>query len=341
EHLSASIGGDTVRLADFTHLPGRCRFIAFMPQWDFLNFLADHGRKLPHFRLLMQTEAETLIQEDSRIAGIRARGPDGPTEIRARLVVAADGRHSTLRDAAGMHVTAIGSPIDVLWFRLPRQPQDSAESFGRFDAGKLLVQINRGEHWQCGFVIPKGSLDQRRAKGIEAFRAEIAELQPTLAGRVGAIASWDDVKLLTVAINRLTAWSRPGLLFIGDAAHAMSPVGGVGINLAIQDAVAAANIIAAPLRQGRIEPSDLQAVQRRRAWPTAMTQRMQVLIQNRIIGRALDQAGTARPGTARPPWPMRAVNLVPPLQRLPARIIGLGFRPEHVAPLIQAGSGAT
>ncbi|MBV8616337.1 MAG: FAD-dependent oxidoreductase [Acetobacteraceae bacterium] len=332
EHLSAQIGTQTLQLADFSHLPVRCKFIAFMPQWDFLDFLAGRGRELPHFKLRMNTAAEALIEEGGRVAGIRGHGPEGPIEVRADLVVAADGRHSAMRDAAGMAVTEVGAPIDVLWFRLPREPRDSAETFGRFDAGKLLVLINRGAHWQCGFVIPKGSLDARRERGVEAFRAEIAALQPELADRVGAIGSWDDVKLLTVAVNRLAKWWRPGLLCIGDAAHAMSPVGGIGINLAIQDAVAAANSLAAPLRERRLGDAELAAVQRRRAWPTRMTQRMQVLIQDRILRPALGSAGPAAP-----PALMRAFAAMPLLRRLPARVIGLGFRPEHVAQAIRSG----
>ncbi len=325
ERLSARIGARTLQLADFTHLPGRCKFIAFMPQWDFLSFLAERGKEFPGFRLRMNTAAETPITEGGRIVGISGHGPEGPIEIRADLVIAADGRHSTLRDAARMVLTEIGAPMDVLWFRLPRDARDSAETFGRLDEGKLLILINRGAHWQCGFVIPKASLDDRRGRGIAAFRAEIARLQPTLADRVDAIGSWDDVKLLTVAVNRLATWWRPGLLCIGDAAHAMSPVGGVGINLAIQDAVAAARLLAAPLRERRVGDADLAAVQRRREWPTRMTQRMQVLIQNRILRRAL--GGT---GTAVPPLPMRAFAAIPLLRRIPARIIGLGFRPERV-----------
>ncbi len=270
ERLSARVGSRTLQLADFSRLPGRCKFIAFMPQWDFLDFLAGRGAELPRFTLRMSTTAMAPIEEGGRVVGIRGHGPEGPVEIRAHLVVAADGRHSTLRDAAGMDVTEVGAPINVLWFRLPRAPRDSAETFGQFDTGKLLVLINRGAHWQCGFVIPKGSLDERHGRGIEAFRAEIAALQPEFADRVDAIESWDDVKLLTVAVNRLAKWWRPGLLCIGDTAHAMSPVGGVGINLAIQDAVAAANILAAPLHERRVGDAELAAVQRRRAWPTRM-----------------------------------------------------------------------
>src|SRR5690606_30330633 len=262
-------------------LPQSCRFLAFMPQWDFLNFLAEQGRRYPTFALKMKTEVDELFEEGGAVVGLRAIGPDGRIEVRADLVVGADGRHSTVRERAGLPVEELGAPIDVLWFRLSHRSDDPEETLGRFDAGHIFIMINRGEHWQCAVVIPKGTIDRLKAKGLPAFRADVARLAPSVADRVGEIADWDDVKLLTVQVDRLTRWCRPGLLCIGDAAHAMSPIGGVGINLAIQDAVAAANILAAPLREGRVALADLERVQRRRLFPTRVTQRFQILVQDR------------------------------------------------------------
>ncbi len=340
ETLTGMIGEHAIRIADFRHLPTRCRFVAFMPQWDFLDFLADHGRRYRGFHLLMETEAETLVEEGGRIAGLRARGPDGAVEIRAALTVGADGRGSRVRDCAGLAVRDLGAPMDVLWMRLPRQPGDPDETFGRFDAGRLLVLINRGDYWQCALVIPKGGFDMIRAAGIAAFRARVAALLPFDGGRAAAIESFDDVKLLTVRVDRLDRWWRPGLLMIGDAAHAMSPVGGIGINLAIQDAVAAANLLAAGLRAGGVTDGDLAAVERRRLWPTRVTQRLQLAVQNRVISPVL-----ASRGPIRAPWPARLFNRFPVLRRIPARLIGMGVRPEHIetpdmtlpAPAVQSG----
>ncbi|MFL4973215.1 MAG: FAD-dependent oxidoreductase, partial [Microvirga sp.] len=256
---------------------------------------------------------------------VRATDPDGPLEIRADLVVGADGRHSTVREASGLAVRQLGAPMDVLWFSLPRQPTDPGDTVGVFDAGRIFVQINRGDHWQCGYVIAKGTLDELRGRGLPAFQHSVAALVPFAADRVGTRASWDDVKLLTVAVDRLETWYRPGILCIGDAAHTMSPVGGVGINLAVQDGVAAANILYRPLLDRAVTLADLRAVQRRRELPMRIIQRMQVLVQNRIIGPTL--GSRAKPT---PPWVLRLFARLPFLRRIPARLIGLGFRPEHI-----------
>ena len=324
-HLSGVIGGESVRIADFTHVPTRCKFIALMPQWDFLNFLAERGRRYSGFDLRMQAEVVDLIETGGRIAGVCAQTPDGPLTVTARLVIGADGRHSVVRERAGLTVDDLGAPIDVLWLRLTHRPKDGAEPLGRIEAGKILVMIDRGDYWQCAFVIPKGGSDEIKARGLDAFREAIVELAPMMRDRVREIASWDDVKLLTVKVDRLRTWHRPGLLCIGDAAHAMSPVGGVGINLAIQDAVAAANRLALPLRDGTVSEADLAAVQRRRTFPTRATQRLQLLIQDNILSRVL-----ASRTPLSPPWPIRLLNRCPLLQRIPARLVGVGIRPEHV-----------
>jgi 2-polyprenyl-6-methoxyphenol hydroxylase-like FAD-dependent oxidoreductase len=323
--LGVEIGSELIQVADFTHLPTRAKYIAFMPQWEFLDFLADQAKRFPTFRLLMETEAIDLIREGDQMVGVTARGPDGPLEIRAELVVACDGRHSTLRDAAGFEVVERGAPMDVLWLRLSKHADDPAQVLGHIAAGRIFIMLDRNDYWQCAFVIPKGNIDEVHARGLDAFRAEIGRLAPFVQDRVQEIASWDDVKLLTVAVNRLDTWYRPGLLCIGDAAHAMSPVAGVGINLAIQDAVAAANVLVPRLTQGKATLADLRAVQRRREWPTRMTQRMQVLVQDRIITNVLHGATAPKP-----PWPLRMIGRFAMLRRLPARIIGLGFRPEHI-----------
>jgi 2-polyprenyl-6-methoxyphenol hydroxylase-like FAD-dependent oxidoreductase len=324
-HLTGVIGGERMRIADFTHLPTRCKFIALMPQWDFLDFLAGKGAQYADFHLRMEAEATGLIEENGRIVGVRARTPAGDIAIRSDLVIGADGRHSVVREKAGLKVDDIGAPIDVLWMRLTRRPSDGAEPLGRADAGIMFVMIDRGEYWQCAYVIPKDGHEKVRAQGLEAFRASIVEIAPVLSDRVHELATWDDIKLLTVKVDRLQQWYRPGLLCIGDAAHAMSPVGGVGITLAIQDAVAAANMLAAPLRAGSLTTENLAAVQRRRMFPTRATQRLQVEVQDRIISRVL-----AARQTLSPPWPVRLINRCPFLQRWPARIVGMGFRPEHV-----------
>ena len=333
--LIARFGNLTVPIADFTHLPTRCRFIALMPQWDFLSFLARQAARYPTFRLLMRTEATGLIEEAGRVCGVHATGPDGALDIRADLVVAADGRSSVMRERAGLRVDDFGAPMDVLWFRLSRRPGDPEAIMGRFDVGRIFVLLDRGEHWQCGYVIPKGAAEAIRGRGLDAFRASVAALVPFAADRVAEIRDWDDVKLLTVKVDRLRQWFRPGLLCIGDAAHAMSPVGGVGINLAIQDAVAAANRLWRPLRDRTLDTDHLRRVQRRRQWPTRVTQWLQVVVQGRLVSRALGG------GPLRPPLFVRLLARCPLVRRLPARLVGVGIRAEHVespavAPAVRA-----
>jgi 2-polyprenyl-6-methoxyphenol hydroxylase-like FAD-dependent oxidoreductase len=324
-NLRVQIGDTDIRIADFTHLPTVCKFIALMPQWDFLNFLAEEGKRYPGFDLRLETDATDLIFEGDRVVGIRADSLDGPIEIRADLVVGADGRHSTLRQRAGFEVESLGAPMDVLWMRLSRRPGDPEQTGGTINYGHMMVMLNRGDYWQCAYVIRKGGYDEVRAGGLDAFRREIVRLGPYLAGRVGELKDWDDIKLLTVAVDRLAKWWRPGLLCIGDAAHAMSPIGGVGVNVAVQDAVAAANILAAPLREGRLTTSDLEAVQRRRTFAMKVIQAMQITVQKRVIDKILD---ADKPIAA--PWAVRLFNIFPFLQRIPARIVGIGVRPEHV-----------
>ncbi len=323
--INGRVGNLALTIADFSSLPTQCRFIAFMPQWDFLNFLAKEGERYSTFQLRMQAEVTDLLLEGDRVVGLRATTPDGPLDVRADLTVGADGRHSIVRSQAGLSVEEFGAPMDVLWFRLSRHPGDPEDPMGRFDTGRIFIMLNRGNYWQCGFVIPKGSRAQLQAKGLPAFRTAIAEVAPFVADRVGEIQDWEPIKLLTVQVDRLRQWCRPGLLCIGDAAHAMSPVAGVGINLAIQDAVATANILAAPLGAGQLTPQDLSRVQARREWPTQMTQRMQLFIQNRVIKRVLDNAAPLSP-----PLAFRLLGRFPFLRRIPARLIGMGFRPEHV-----------
>ncbi|HTB41038.1 MAG TPA: FAD-dependent oxidoreductase [Reyranella sp.] len=323
--FGAQFGEEHVQVADFSHLPVRCGFIALMPQWDFLDFLAAQGKRYPAFTVLMHTEATGLIEEGGKVTGVQATVDGKPQEIRADLVVGADGRHSTVRVSAGFDVKVLGAPMDVLWFRLTHKPTDKAETMGRFDRGSILVMLDRGDYWQCAYVIAKGSAETLKAAGIEKFRAKIAGLMPFLADRVHELVTIDDLKLLTVGVERLEKWWRPGLICIGDAAHTMSPIGGVGVNIAVQDAVAASNILAAPLKEGRLKDSDLEAVQAHRLWPVRATQAIQVFLQNRMIAPTL--AGT-RP--LRPPLAARLLNAVPYLRRIPARVLGLGVQPEHV-----------
>jgi 2-polyprenyl-6-methoxyphenol hydroxylase-like FAD-dependent oxidoreductase len=323
--LNARFGDLAITVADFSTLPTRCGFVAFMPQWEFLNFLAEEGRRYPTFQVRMNAEVRDLIDEAGTIVGVRANTTTGLLEVRANLVVGADGRHSVVRALAGLSIEEFGAPMDVLWFRLSRQAGDPADPMGRFDAGRIFIMLNRGDYWQCGFVIAKGSRDQFESKGLSAFQESVAALAPFARDRVGELREWESIKLLTVQVDRLRQWHRAGLLCIGDAAHAMSPVGGVGINLAIQDAVAAANILAEPLNAGKLATEDLQRVQARREWPTKMTQRVQLIVQNRVIKTALGSTGPVTP-----PLAFKMMARFPVLRRIPARMIGLGFRPEHV-----------
>ncbi len=332
--LGGLVGDTPVMIADFTHLPVREPYIAMMPQWDFLNFLAAEGAKYPTFTLRMSTEATDLIEEDGAVVGVQARSPEGPIRIHADLVVAADGRRSVLRERAGLIVDDLGAPMDALWFRVPARPGEAGETMGRVGAGSILVQIFRGDYWQCAYVIPKGAFATLKAAGLTAFRETMAAGLKFDPARLDAITSWDDVSLLSVRVDRLRQWYRRGFLCIGDAAHAMSPIGGVGVNLAVQDAVAAANRLAAPLKAGTLAVGDLEAVQRRRLFPTRVTQAIQLFAQNRIIGPVLKLKEQPTP-----PRALRLMQRCPVLQRLPARVLGLGVRREHVAAVIRAARG--
>ena len=336
QQLRGHIGDAEVTIADFSHLPVRCPYIALIPQWDFLDFLVQEARRYPTFRLLMSAEVIGLIEVDGRVAGIRAVTRDGSIEVRAALTIGADGRQSTVREQAGLRVRDIGAPMDVLWMRISRWPSDPGQPLGRFERGRLMALIFRGDYWQCGYVIPKGGYESIRRQGLNAFRRQVAEMAPFLSDRVNELRDWDDIKLLTVKVDRLEKWYRPGLLCIGDAAHAMSPVGGVGINLAIQDAVATANLLAEPLRKGHVTTEHLSRVQRRRELPTRLTQALQVFIQNRVI--KLGVRGDGKPLGR--PWPVCMLQRWPKLARIPARLIGIGFRPEHVRSVDYSGTAA-
>jgi 2-polyprenyl-6-methoxyphenol hydroxylase-like FAD-dependent oxidoreductase len=322
-------GETPIPIADFTWLRKDANFIAMIPQWDFLNFLVERGKVYPGFRIEMNARVTGLIEERGGVAGAIAETPSGPLEVHAPLPVGADGRTSDVRALAKLEVEDVGAPIDVFWMRVSRLPADPG-SGGRLDAGRFLAMIARGDYWQLAVVIPKGAAETVKAKGLAAFRDSLLRAAPFLGGRVNELQSWDDIKLLTVRIDRLKRWRKPGVLCIGDAAHAMSPVGGVGINLAVQDAVAAANILANPLLEGVLDESHLAAVQARREFPARVTQRLQVVLQNRIIRPVL--ASTA---PLRPPWFFRLFKPLPLLRRIPARIAGVGVRPEHVAPHIR------
>jgi 2-polyprenyl-6-methoxyphenol hydroxylase-like FAD-dependent oxidoreductase len=325
ETLSAQIGDERVVMGDFTHLSTHCKYIALMPQWEFLNFLARHGERYKTFDLRMRAEATELIEDGGRVVGLRANTPDGTLAIRADLVVGADGRHSTVREKAGFKSDDFGAPMDVLWFRVSRNETDATDAFGHVEAGVMLVMLDRGDYWQCAFVIPKDGIEPVKAKGLDAFRKQVVWMSPFLADRIGELKSWDDIKLLSVAVDRLRQWWRPGLICIGDSAHAMSPIGGVGINIAVQDAVAAANRLAAPLRAGTLTEDDLRAIQARRTLPMRFTQWLQLTIQRQVISRVL--TSERRP---KPPLPLKLLGIFPVLRRIPAHFLGVGIRPEHV-----------
>ncbi|SME96574.1 2-polyprenyl-6-methoxyphenol hydroxylase [Xaviernesmea oryzae] len=325
--LSAEMGGRTVTIADFSRLPVKNRFIAFMPQWDFLSFLASQARRYPNFRLIMQAKVTGLLEEQGKIAGLVAETPEGNLTIHARLVAGADGRNSVVREKAGLTVESFGVPSEVVWMRLSKQPGDPNEVVGHGGPRQGFVLIDRGDYWQCGYVIRKGTFAEIREKGIEAFRHMVIEVSPLPADRMLEIRSFDDTSLLAVRIDRLKQWWRPGLICIGDAAHAMSPIGGVGVNLAVQDAVATANILAAPLRESRLSDADLAAVERRRSFPTKATQKLQLMMRS---SRRADQADEGK--RKGPPAFIRGIARFPALAHLAGRLIGLGFRMEHVRP---------
>jgi 2-polyprenyl-6-methoxyphenol hydroxylase-like FAD-dependent oxidoreductase len=323
--LAFHVGAREFKVADFSHLNVSHSFVALMPQWDFLNFLAVKGARYPGFRLRMNAEVTGLVEREGRITGVRVKAREGDLEVRADLVLGADGRHSTVRQKVGLEVDEIGAPMDVLWFRLSRPASDPEETMARLGAGNFMVMLNRDDYWQCAFVIPKGDADKVRQRGLFAFRRDVVELAPFVKDRVEELNDWNGIKLLAVAIDRLRKWYRPGLLCIGDCAHAMSPVGGVGINLAIQDAVAAANILAAPLRERRVGLDHLRAVQERREWPARITQAVQVQIQNRILRPILSGQGELKP-----PLFVELLDRFPYLRRFPAYAAGIGARPEHI-----------
>jgi len=321
--LRGVINGQVVPIADFTKLPTRCKFIAFMPQWDFLNFLSSHAKRFPSFQLHVQTEVVDLLIENERVKGVRAKTPRGEIEMRADLVIGADGRHSTVHTRGGFERREFGVPIDVLWMRISKKKDDPEQSFGFFQHGKLLVLLDRGDYWQCGFVIPKGGFSEIKANGLAQFQNDIVSFAGFLRDRVDELDDWSKIKLLTVQINRLRDWCREGLLCIGDSAHAMSPAGGVGINLAIQDAVATANLLAEKLRNGPVSVADLRQVQLRREWPTQLIQGMQVFIHRHVVtGQASGRRNSL-------PFVLRMLKWFPILRQIPARFIGLGPRPEH------------
>ncbi|HEV7611148.1 MAG TPA: FAD-dependent oxidoreductase [Steroidobacteraceae bacterium] len=324
--LSGEIGDTRVQIADFSRVPAPCRFVALMPQWDFLNFLAEKGRRFPSLAIAMSAQVTSLIESAGRIVGVKATTPDGPLEVRAELVVGCDGRSSTVRAASGLVVQDLGSPIDVLWFRLSKKAGDPPQILGRLKADKMIVTIDRNEYWQCAYVIAKGGIERIHAGGLEAFKAAVADGAPFLSDRVDELKSFDDIKLLSVSVDRLTTWSKPGLLCIGDAAHAMSPVGGVGINLAIQDAVATANLLGGKLKTGTLHDVDLDSVRRRRLFPVKVIQSLQVAVHDRVLRPTI--SGAERTLTV--PWPLKVLDANAWLRRWPAQILGLGVRPEHV-----------
>ena len=323
--IRALVGSRFIEVADFSHFDPRWNFTALMPQWEFLDFVVDEARTYPHFNLIMNAEATSLIGDGGRIEGVRYQHVAEDRTIRARLIIAADGRRSILRDQSGLPLTVLGAPIDVFWFRVPKQPTARNETAGIFAPGRIMALLDRGDYWQCAYVFAKGEAEKVRERGIGPFRREVAQVAPMLAGEIEAVASWDDVRLLTVALDRLDCWHKPGLLVIGDAAHAMSPIGGVGINVAIQDAVAAANLLAGPMAHGEAVDALLPKVRKRRLLQVRTIQGFQKLAQDRIITPLL-----ATSGPFEPPLPLRLLERYPILRRLPAAFLGFGPRPEHV-----------
>jgi 2-polyprenyl-6-methoxyphenol hydroxylase-like FAD-dependent oxidoreductase len=331
QKMDGRFGDESIRVADLGRLNVKYPFIAMMPQWDFLNFLRESGKRFSSLQVMMNTNATDLIWSGDRVVGVTAATPEGPIEIRAGLTIGCDGRHSVVRERARLEVEEIGAPMDVLWFRAGRRPNETENLFARVQTGKMLVTFDRGDYWQCAYVIAKGQFDAVKARGLDAFRNDVAGMAPVLGAGMSDVKSWDDIKLLTVAINRLKRWALPGLLCIGDAAHAMSPVGGVGVNLAIQDAVATANLLAAKLvalkaSLGCPSEEELDAVQERRTFPVRMTQAMQVMVQNNLISRVI--APGEKP--IRVPMFLRIISSVPWLQTLAGRLMAIGVRPEHV-----------
>ncbi len=323
--LSAIIGGQKFAISDLSHLPTTAQFIALMPQWDFLNFLATQAARYSAFDLRMQWEAIGLLEENGRVVGVRAKTPAGEARIRATLTAGCDGRHALSRTAAHLQVVEQGVPIDVLWLRIARHAGDPENALGYLNYGRGLILINRNEYFQCGLIIAKDSFPAIQQHGLEAFQHDIAELAPFLAGRTAEIDSWNKVKLLTVQINHLKHWSRPGLLCIGDAAHAMSPVGGIGINIALQDAVATANRLAAPLRDGTLTDHDLVALQHYREGAVRKTQTMQA-VAHRVLNHVLKN-----PGPMKPPLALKILTRIPGFQQLAGSFVGMGLQPEHIA----------
>ncbi|MBR0715472.1 FAD-dependent oxidoreductase [Bradyrhizobium liaoningense] len=326
QKMDGMFGGTPVRIADLARLDTKYPFIAFMPQWDFLNFLRERGQRFSSLKVMMSTEAVDLIRRGDVIAGVRASTPDGPIDIEADLTIACDGRHSTVRARAGLAVEEIGAPMDVLWFRAARKGDETENVFARVEPGKMMITFDRGDYWQCAYVIAKGQYETVKARGLQSMLDDVVRMAPILKSGIAEVKSWDDVKLLTVAINRLKRWTQPGLLCIGDAAHAMSPVGGVGVNLAVQDAVATANLLSDKIRTGCPSEDELDAVRRRREFPVKMTQRMQMVVQNNIISGALKSGNEP----LKVPLVVRLITALPWLQGIPARFIALGVRPEHV-----------
>jgi 2-polyprenyl-6-methoxyphenol hydroxylase-like FAD-dependent oxidoreductase len=325
--LAIAIGGQTLTMSDFTHLPTHAKFIALMPQWDFLNFLSAQAAKLPNFHLLMEHEATSLIEAKNRVVGVRANTPSGPVEIRSSLVVGCDGRHAITRASGHLPLHETGTPIDILWFRLSRHEGEPENALGNINYGSFAILINRGDYYQCGFIIAKDTFATKlQAAGLEAFRSSLVRLVPFLADRVHEITGWDQLKLLSIQVNRLTRWHSPGLLCIGDAAHAMSPVGGIGINLAIQDAVAAARILAPALKTSIVTELTLAHIQSRRELPTRITQAFQVTV-HRFLIRTL-----GHPEAIKPPLLLRLLSGRRFFRRSMARFIGMGVRPEHIQP---------